>query len=135
MHRGRISSRSAQHKIALGLLAIGLLMRLLIPAGWMPAAGNGYAIMLCTGMGAATAWVDEEGNVHKEKPGPAQTSDHPCTFAGSGSAFTGTDLPDPPIPSVISASFSMGMAFEAVAIGRGLAAPPPPPTGPPAANL
>jgi hypothetical protein len=118
-------------KAALGLLALALMFRVLIPVGWMPTTGSGFAITLCTGMGAVTAWVDKDGRTHKEKPAQEPTG-HPCTFSGFSATL---DLPD------LGAAFVAPRPVETallitriaeVAIGRGLAAPPPPPTGPPA---
>lgn len=118
-------------KAALGLIALALLVRVMIPAGYMPAAGQGFAITLCTGTGTVSAWMDEDGNVHKGKPADSKP-DHPCTFAGFSAALDMPDLgggmPDP--PSAFAGAFAANM--PAVAIGWGLAAPPPPPTGPPA---
>nr|WP_047168472.1 hypothetical protein [Sphingomonas sp. Y57] len=124
--RGRQGGR-----IALVLVALALFMRLLVPAGWMPAADRGLAITLCTGTGAQQAWVDEQGNIHKGKPGEGQ-ADHPCVFGGFAAVLDlpmGLDLSGGllPVPAALPA-----LAATAVAIGQGLAAPPPPATGPPA---
>lgn len=135
MDEGRIGTKGAHHKIALGLLAIALFVRLLVPAGWMPAAGQGYAIMLCTDMGAAIAWVDEDGNVRKDAPAPSGTPDHHCTFAGFSAALTAPDWPGSAIALADLANPTTKAAFDTATIGHGLAAPPPPPTGPPTANL
>ena len=118
-------------RIALGLLALALLMRVMVPAGWMPAAGNGMAITLCTGMGPVAAWIDADGKVHKQGPSDSR-SDQPCAFSGLGTAF---DLPT--VHDVSAAPLPAGLPLLAaqaatVDIGRGLAAPPPPATGPPA---
>ena len=113
------------------LLALALLVRLVVPTGWMPVAGDGYAITLCSGAGMVSAWVDADGVVHKDDKGSAQKGDHPCTFAG----FSADLLTSGAIPAVDRfVAFSgliVASPFEAVAIGHGLAAPPPPPTGPP----
>jgi len=120
-------------KAALLLVAFALLLRVMVPAGFMPAAGKGFAIELCTGMGVVPAWVDEHGGVHKGKPSPAkQPTEHPCAFAGLATAL---DLPDQPGTSLLPRAMVSAPIFAAVAsvaIGRGLAAPPPPQTGPPA---
>lgn len=131
MKGDRLRASPLRANIALSLVAFALLLRIAVPAGWMPAAaGSGYAITLCTGMGAISAWVDDEGRVHKEKPADAQ-SDQPCVFSGFSAAL---DLPAldgtlvvPPL--AIVTLFVLPIA--SVTIGRGLAAPPPPSTGPP----
>jgi len=115
--------------IASTLLILALFLRVLVPAGWMPAAGGSYAITLCTGAGMAKAWVDGEGRVHKEERTKGGI-DHPCAFAGFGSI---ADLPPllEPVFHLFAAAIPVLMPVLAVAIGRGLAAPPPPATGPP----
>lgn len=130
MDRGlQIDRRPA--RIALLLVVAALFMRMLIPAGWMPAAEGGTIITLCTGAGAEQAWIDDAGKLHKgAKPGEGQ-ADHPCAFGGFAAVL---DLPPtggslaflPPL-----AAASPALATATVAIGRGLAAPPPPSTGPP----
>ncbi|WP_414900164.1 hypothetical protein ACMT1E_10685 [Sphingomonas flavalba] len=114
------------------LVVLALLLRVMIPAGWMPMAGGGYAITLCTGMGAVSAWVDADGQIHKDKPPIDSRSNGHCIFAGFAAALT---LPDalamPVMPMAIAAALLPVALFDGGAIGRGLAAPPPPPTGPP----
>lgn len=114
------------------LMLCALLARAWIPAGWMPdRTSDGYAISLCTGMGAVTAWVDDKGAVHKNKPVKSGTDDQPCAFAGM---FHLAALPQ---VAAVTAGMVPAVAVQAIlpatalAVGRGLAAPPPPPTGPP----
>ncbi|KQX20892.1 MULTISPECIES: hypothetical protein [unclassified Sphingomonas] len=123
--RGRAGGR-----IALAFVVAALFMRLLVPAGWMPASERGLAITLCTGTGAQQAWVDGQGKIHKGKPGEGR-ADHPCVFAGFAALLdlpSAIDLPAGPQPFATALPVFAGTA---VAIGRGLAAPPPPSTGPP----
>lgn len=117
-------------RIALGFVVLALFMRLLVPAGWMPAADRGLMITLCTGTGAQQAWIDEQGNIHKGEPGEGQ-ADHPCVFGGFAAVLklpSGPDALAGPLPVATALPV---LAATAVAIGRGLAAPPPPATGPP----
>ncbi|MEO0499811.1 MAG: hypothetical protein AAF205_04545 [Pseudomonadota bacterium] len=122
-----------------GLLLIALvgavLMRGLIPAGWM--AGNVDGVMrltICSGAGEADIWIDEAGNRIAE-PGLADTptGNGMCDFAPLWAAY---DLPDriavPALRPVIETA--MAHVPQLVAIGRGLAAPPPYKTGPPPAH-
>lgn len=118
-------------KAALGLLALALLLRLLVPAGWMPATGSGYQITLCTGMGAVSAWVGKDGQIHKGKPADSKT-EQPCAFSGFSAALNLPMLDGLAIAPSIAASVVLITKLTAVTIGRGLAAPPPPQTGPPA---
>ncbi len=117
--------------LALTLLAFALLSRVLVPAGWMPTAADGWKITLCTGMGVVEAWVDEDGNLRKDAPSGGKSDSHqPCIFSGFGAAI---DMP-PVFASVLSATLPMHVALFrklTVSIGNGLAAPPPPQTGPP----
>jgi len=132
MHRAGLSMGNIGGKVVLGLLTLMLAMRLLVPAGWMPVASGGYAITLCTGMGAVSAWVDKDGNIHKQKPASSENADQPCAFSGFTAALTAPELPAALAPFVASTGIAAAAAFGSIAIGRGLAAPPPPPTGPPA---
>lgn len=117
-------------RIALALVVAALFMRLLVPAGWMPAADRGTMITLCTGTGAQQAWIDSRGNIHKGQPGEGQ-ADHPCVFGGFAAVL---DLPSMSGALVAPLAFADALPIFAatiVAIGHGLAAPPPPSTGPP----
>ncbi|MET0375823.1 MAG: hypothetical protein ABW128_16390 [Rhizorhabdus sp.] len=114
------------------LLALTLLVRLIVPSGWMPVAGSGYAITLCTGAGVVSAWVDEKGVVHKDGKAPAQKADHPCTFAGFGVDLLSRVEMSVRDSAVRLAGSTIALSIALVAVGRGLAAPPPPQTGPPA---
>lgn len=118
--------------IALALIALALLMRVLVPGGWMPATtGQGFAITLCTGTGMETAWIDAEGGIHKEKPSGEAGADQHCAFAGMGMAMLDGDAPAA-IVAPAPAQVELPARPLQVAIGQGLAAPPPPATGPPA---
>ena len=130
--RGATIRQGLIGKAALGLIALALLLRILIPAGFMPAEGKGFAITLCTSMGAKQAWVDDQGRIHEGKSAPDQKVDHPCSFASSGWAFDLPDIAGDVVASLRSIDEPFVVRAFAVAIGRGLAAPPPPPTGPPA---
>ena len=128
----RLRLRQLRANVALAFVVLALLLRVMVPSGWMPAAaGSGFSITLCTGMGAVSAWIDSEGKVHKEKPAESKP-EHPCIFSGFSAAL---DLPAFDgrliVPSLAPATFFV-LSMATVAIGRGLAAPPPPPTGPPA---
>lgn len=120
-------------RIALALVALALLLRVIVPAGFMPAAGQGFAITLCTGMGAVAAWVDGEGHVHKGKPASGKDVHQPCAFAGAGLAAHLPDMAGDVAVAMSARPARLPGLLLAVAIGRGLAAPPPPSTGPPPA--
>ncbi|MBU0555916.1 MAG: hypothetical protein KKD64_06080 [Alphaproteobacteria bacterium] len=112
------------------LLVLVLLTRLLVPAGFMPAAQSGPAVVLCTGGGMIVGWIDADGTVHEKQDEQKSATDAPCAFAGVGASLDGVS------PAIMRAVGSIGPALPlatitAVTIGRGLAAPPPPQTGPP----
>ena len=115
-------------RIAPLLIALALAVRVLVPSGWMPDQARGFAITLCTGAGAETAWIDADGNIHKKAP--ATAPDHLCAFAGVAAPMLGGD---PPVSIVAPAPVAVAARVQPlIAVGQGLAAPPPPATGPPA---
>lgn len=123
------------------LLAVGcaLMLRILIPAGWMPVAdAHGLRIALCSGTGAAAgASVDASSGghhaaTHHQKTDDKTThTDQPCAFAGMALPWTGAELVSLPFLLPVEALASP-IAMGLVAISNGLVAPPPPATGPPA---
>lgn len=132
-YAARMASRTALRPvrgIALTLLALALAVRLLVPAGWMPAQGQGFAITLCTGAGAVEAWVDADGKLGKRPAAPDSGNGKHCAFAGLGAPLPGP-MAEPAAPFAPAVTISPPPALTA-AVGRGLAAPPPPATGPPA---
>jgi hypothetical protein len=131
MQGAAISTGGMRARGAVMLAALAILLRVLIPAGWMPATGDGFAITLCTGSGVMTGWIDKDGSVHKGERDHGGKIDHPCAFAGLGAAFDLPTLVPPALPPLAAATAIVGAAADLM-IGRGLAAPPPPPTGPPA---
>ncbi|MBY0582823.1 MAG: DUF2946 family protein [Sphingomonas sp.] len=127
---GRLSHPSQQ--VAVAMIACAMLLRALIPAGWMPAADARGAIHLamCSGMGPQTASMDHTGKVHKDMPSGGHRDTQPCGFAVLGHGLDDLPILTLPMPLLRTASIAPG-AKHAVSVGRGLAAPPPPSTGPP----
>lgn len=134
MTGARIGVGALRGNAALALIAFALLLRVLVPAGFMPATGKGFAIRICTEQGMMPAWVDEHGKVHKGKTGPESAGDHPCAFAGFGAALDTPGIAGLVAAPAIALAATVTAFARTIAIGRGLAAPPPPPTGPPAAR-
>lgn len=121
------------HAMAIAAFMLcALAARAALPAGWMPSnAGGQPTIMLCTGEGLVTAWIDAQGNLRKDAPEKAPAADQPCAFA----ATTLAALPDaigPQGAAPEAIDDATEFPFATVSIGQGLAAPPPPSTGPPA---
>lgn len=124
--------RSLPRYLSLALIACALLLRAIVPAGWMPTLGaDGTArISICSGMGPQTVWLDRDGKLHKDAPTGQHHDQQPCGFGALG---LGLDVgPSPAVPPQ-SRSIEATAPFDGqtLAIGRGLAAPPPPSTGPP----
>lgn len=140
-----LSILTATHRRWLLLLfACAMLVRALIPTGWMPIAdAQGFRIVLCSGTGpaipAAKATIpsvnapmgDAMAGMHHEKSSDrhSQGPEHPCVFAGVTPAMDTPTLAAPLPPVRIRAAPALVRAL--VTIGHGLAAPPPPQTGPP----
>lgn len=113
----------------LTLLVAALVVRALVPTGWMPVAtAEGVRLEQCAGQ----APQPMAGMHHDHRDGGKQMPvDHPCAFAGLGLAVD-TAPPPPVLPVKPGAAAPVAPPALAVAVGRGLAAPPPPATGPPA---
>ncbi len=116
------------------LILLALMMRVLIPAGWMPSAEKGQMITLCTGMGVKQAWLGHDGALQDQAPEEKQhgsdPDQNPCAFSGIGFAAINNAV-FAPAPRLVSVETQMANIGQEVNIGRGLAAPPPPATGPP----
>ena len=126
--------------LALALLACALLLRLLVPAGWMPVSdANGVHLTLCSGTGPMTMpsmaamapGKTMAGMAHHMPTDEQGAPEHPCAFAHLGLAIAETRLPALMLPVAPATLVPAGLAML-VSVGRGLAAPPPPQTGPPA---
>lgn len=133
--------QGAEHKTgrrrwALCLVACALLLRMFVPAGWMPQANAaGITLSWCDETGTRTA-VPEEAKAllakamgepkHSEK----KTGDGACAFAGAAQPLTFVEAIALPLPAVEPTT--MLPTQLPVSPGCGLAAPPPHSTGPPA---
>jgi hypothetical protein len=124
--------------LALAVLACALLLRLLVPAGWMPVSdATGMHLTLCSGTGpmampmAPMAHRMTVAGAAPHMPTDQQNApEHPCAFAHLGLAIAEPTLSALMLPATPGTLVPVGIA-TLVSIGRGLAAPPPPPTGPP----
>lgn len=131
----------ARHASVAALLAFALIVKLLVPTGWMPAFGSqGISLELCGGYGPPPPALARamEHAAHRMAAGHDQHKQHdkqghdqPCAFAGL--SFAAVDAQAPMLPIVLPPRLAApSLTAPIVAIGRGLAAPPPPSTGPPA---
>jgi len=128
----------ARHTSVAALLAFALIVKLLLPTGWMPVFGSrGITLEMCGSYGPpppalakAMAQAAHRMAGHDEhKQHDKQAHDQPCAYAGL--SFAAIDADAPPAPVAPPHAEPLAPTSFAVAIGRGLAAPPPPSTGPP----
>lgn len=84
----------AQRRLAVLICAATLLLKLLIPTGYMIDTARGrIAITLCPGVAPAAAAMNMPG-MHGEMPDHGKSKDHgqtemPCAFSGLSAAMTG----------------------------------------------
>jgi hypothetical protein len=130
MNRAIRNWSNGQRYAATLLLAFVLLMRVLVPAGWMPTQTvDGFRVELCSGTTGKTVLIPGIKLVGQQEKHDA--AKQVCDFAAAAQAASLPDLAPAPellpqaAPGVTLAS------YQAPAPGRGLAAPPPPATGPP----
>lgn len=123
-----------RHRMLAALLvAAALLLRALVPAGYMVApAGEAKQIFVtvCSGLdGKVERIALPVSSQHDSSQQDHDGKDSPCAFTALASLAAMPQLADlPPVPA---AAPRRADAPPSVAIGRGLAAPPPPQTGPP----
>jgi len=127
------------------LLALALVYKALVPAGWMPVVENGsVALKLCGAWSQQLPVVAEplQHDAHRGQhaaPPPVQHQDHeqdqqgadqPCSFAAGGLSWTG---PQDPAQSIaqLSPAQPPTILHRRRVVQAGLASPPPPATGPP----
>ncbi|MCW3796881.1 hypothetical protein OMW55_03555 [Sphingomonas sp. BN140010] len=143
----RSASLGDLRRLWLLLLGLGLLVRALVPAGWMPiVAPDGIRLVLCSGLQETAPSPSYEPGHHRSGEGHQMVAGHggghgkgeqgkksdrtaPCTFAASA-----LNVPLPPVPAALLDLLVIKVvasAFSLVRMGQGLAAPPPPSTGPP----
>jgi hypothetical protein len=124
--------RTLDQRVALALIVCVLMLRVLIPAGWMPTTGADgmIRISVCTGMGVATAWIDHDGKIHKKVPTSGHHDPQPCGFGALGLGLNETPALGVALPVFVRDVIVL-VANQTLSIGHGLAAPPPPSTGPP----
>ncbi|HEV7288806.1 hypothetical protein [Sphingomonas sp.] len=127
---GWIRNARGARSILVVLFALVLAIRVAIPTGFMPTqAPNGIVISVCTGMGAAKAFLPIEKPGDQDRHSDAES---PCTFAaglGGGLLAPATGDPMPAIAPAYAGVASRAPAHRTV---HRLAAPPPPSQGPPA---
>ncbi|VXD02022.1 hypothetical protein [Sphingomonas sp. 8AM] len=85
----------AQRRCVLLLCAAALLLKLLVPAGYMIAAGQGRLVLVaCSGFGpVATMPAMNAAMPRHERPSEHGRADLPCAFAGLSAATLGAAGP------------------------------------------
>lgn len=75
----------SNHRLAIAILAVALLMKLVVPAGFMPASSNGQIVIsLCSGSGPTKMVMTVPGLGQTPDGGGDHggTAEQPCAFAG-----------------------------------------------------
>ena len=120
--------------VAAPVLALVLLFRLLVPAGYMigPDSGGRPGLVLCAGMtGAVAEPAPHHGHDGgPEVPAPAKPGEIPCVYSSLGAPPLPPAPPSLPPPSPAAEPPAAGIPLDGVRRSA-LAAPPPPSTGPP----
>jgi hypothetical protein len=118
--------------LAAGLVLAALLMKFLVPGGFMPVASNGtITIALCGGQGPQMMAMPGMAGRHGERDSPAK-SEMPCGFSGlSAPSLAAAD----PIILALAIVFIIATVFRVAAASNALRPVflRPPATGPPAA--
>jgi len=120
-----------RHRFTLALLAFALFLRVLVPAGWMPAASGGmFAIEPCPaaqGPSLHAAMHHHRGNADHRSHGG---HDGDCGFAPLSTGVASVDLaPLLATPGLVAQPRSAPLATPLLKTGP--PALPPPATGPP----
>src|SRR3546814_1782078 len=109
------------------LVGAALLMKVLVPAGFMPTVSNGtILVQLCSGMGAQAIAIEVPGlgNQSDEK-GQHKAADQPCAFSGlTAPGLAGAD----PILLAIAITFILAASFrveQRLVLWRGIYLRPP----------
>lgn len=119
-------------RIAFALALCALLVRVAVPAGWMPqASARGVLLGWCSGAthavpAAASALLADA--LGKQKPVKPAAEEH-CSFAAAAQPFANAAA----VRASLAPHGKLVAAYPPLTLfpGRGLAAPPPRSTGPP----
>lgn len=133
MHRLR-RFLSGDPLLAGAILALALLMKLVTPAGFMPAVSDGRIVVsMCSASGPTTIVMTIPGLEHGKSEGDGNrgNAESPCAFAGlSAPSLAAAD------PDVLAAAIRFVLAIGVRAVSFPAAADPPylrpPLRGPPA---
>jgi hypothetical protein len=126
------SARSAGRTLRSALILAALLLRFMVPAGFMigTSASGAPGLVLCPGFEPPVQVMTMHGHRHAPAHDPATHREAPCPFG----ALAAPALPPAPpafLPSSAPAVETEAVATRTAAARPSLAAPPPPATGPP----
>lgn len=132
---GWVHNSAERRSLLAVLMLLALLMRAVIPTGFMPTAtATGVVIQLCSDSIGKTVLIDLKTTGAGQKPlsdGQRSTSDSPCVFAaGAGHLLLPTVYPAMLAPAFYGAT-ALGIVTPGLHWLPLLAAPPPPVRGPP----
>jgi hypothetical protein len=130
----RRSHFMAARPLLAGLFLFAIMLRALVPAGFMigASASGAPVLILCPGVEPPPIQMAMRGHAHAPGHDPATHRESPCPFA----ALAAPALPPAPLTVAPPPAQPPQARLEAqlrAAAAPGLAAPPPPATGPPAA--
>jgi hypothetical protein len=113
------------------ILAFALLMKLLVPAGYMVERDGGHVVItICSGTAPRTMTMDMGGKHHEGKGERGAAAEMPCAFAGLAAPFLG---PVDPLQLALLIAFVLALCVARIALPA--PAPPvhlrPPLRGPP----
>ncbi len=101
------------HRLLAALVVAGaLLLRVLVPTGYMLASEQGrITVVICTGLTSGTEMVMETSAMHQAMPDPGKPMDHgkpemACAFAGLSLLAIGAAD-----PALLLAALAFGMAL------------------------
>ena len=125
----------ARHRwLAFWLVVAALVVKLVVPAGFMPAFANGtMTVQLCTGQGVQTIQMEIPGTAgDSDNHDHHKKADMPCAFAGLS---TPTLAAADPLLLAVAIAFIITMGFLPATFAPPFAKPflRPPPIGPPIA--
>lgn len=133
MHRLR-NLVLANRPFACAVLALALLIKIIMPAGFMPTASNGQIVVsICSGTGPMTMVMTIPGLEHgkTDDGGHKGKAEQPCAFSGlSAPSLAGAD----PILLAAAILFVLVLGTRPLALPASIAPPylRPPLRGPPA---
>jgi hypothetical protein len=132
----RARGRTYMLTAALWLAVLAVLLRVLIPGGFMPAEvanASGAVLISCPGADPAVADAAPERSHKREGKAPRSADTLPCAFAGSTlPALAPAPAPEPALRDALRMFDSPRRVLTAGAADR-MSSPPPPSHGPPQA--